>query len=256
MDQNNFEFGFTKKRPFWKDALMFCFTVCFVWSGTHVVLNYGAFAQMADYKVENLKASLFDTVENTEPAQTQVLELKRIEKPRQQLFKDKALKPKNQAKNMFATMDVMPPDNRISIPRIGKNVPLVTVPTHRHWKQLEKNIQDGLKGGVVVHPVSRKPGIKGNFFVTGHSSYYAWDKGRFKDVFALLHEVEIGDLIEIFWEGEKYTYEVREEKVVPPTETSVLNQPKDKSILTLMTCTPVGTNKNRLVLVGKLLEAN
>ncbi len=254
MDQFDFEFGFKPKRPFWKTALTFCFTVCFVWSTTHVVLNYGAFAQMTDYKVETLKTSLFDILENTEPEQTETLTLEKIEKPRQELFKNKTLKPKNQAKHMFATMEVMPPDNRISIPRIEKNVPLVTVPTHKNWKQLERNIQSGLQGGVVVHPVSRKPGIKGNFFVTGHSSYYAWDKGRFKDVFALLHEVEMEDMIEIFWEGEKYTYQVKEIKVVAPTETSVLNQPKDKSILTLMTCTPVGTNKNRLVLVGKLVK--
>lgn len=256
MDQNNFEFGFKPQRPFWKDALMFCFTVCFVWSGTHIVLNFGAFAQIADYRVETLKASLFEVVEATEPQYVAPLELEKIEKPRQEIFRDKALKPKNQAKNLLATMEVMPPDNRISIPRIEKNVPLVTVPTHKNWKQLEKNIQDGLRGGVVVHPVSRKPGIKGNFFVTGHSSYYAWDQGRFKDVFALLHEVEMGDIVEVYWEGEKYTYRIREIKVVAPTETSVLMQPKDKTILTLMTCTPVGTNKNRLVVVGELVEEN
>ena len=257
MDQNNFEFGFKKQRPFWKDALMFCFTVSLVWSGTHVVLNYGAFAQMAEYKVETLKASLFfEAVEEVAPVEKEVLKLEKIEKSRQELFANKTLKPKNQAKNMFATMDILPPDNRISIPRISQNVPLVTVPTHKHWKQLERNIQNGLKDGVVVHPVSRKPGILGNFFVTGHSSYYAWDKGRFKDVFALLHEVEMEDMIEIFWEGEKYTYQVKEIKIVAPTETSVLNQPKDRSILTLMTCTPVGTNKNRLVVVGKLVEVN
>jgi LPXTG-site transpeptidase (sortase) family protein len=256
MDQNNFEFGLQPKRPFWKDLAMFCLTVSLVWSGTHLVLNYGAFAQMAEYKVETLKTSLFEVLEDTEPnpENTEVLELEKIRKPRQELFKNKALKPKDQAKNMFATIEVMPPDNRISIPRIGKNVPLVTVPTHKYWKQLEKNIQDGLRGGVVVHPISRKPGIPGNFFVTGHSSYYAWDKGRFKDVFALLHEVEIGDIVEIFWEGKKYTYEMNLKNVVPPTETSVLNQPKDKTILTLMTCTPVGTNKNRLVLSGKLMS--
>jgi len=37
-------------------------------------------------------------------------------------------------------------------------------------------------------------------------------------------------------------------KVVPPSQTDVLSQPVERSILTLMTCTPVGTAKNRLVI--------
>jgi len=122
-------------------------------------------------------------------------------------------------------------------------------------EKLEKvtnNIQSGLQNGVVVHPISHSPGNFGNFFLTGHSSYYAWDKGRFKDVFALLHEVKVGDQIEVYWEGKKYVYKIKAEEVVPPTAVEVLNQPKDKFLITLMTCTPVGTNKNRLILTGEL----
>ena len=58
----------------------------------------------------------------------------------------------------------------------------------------------------------------------------------------------------VYWKGKKYTYKIKEQKVVPPTATEVLHQPSDKSIITLMTCTPVGTNKNRLILVGELKE--
>jgi len=94
----------------------------------------------------------------------------------------------------------------------------------------------------------------GNFFLTGHSSYYAWDNGRYKDVFALLHEVEAGDEAIIYWEGKKYTYILEQSKIIPPTEVSVLKQPDDKSIITLMTCTPVGTNKNRLIWTGRLVS--
>jgi sortase A len=129
---------------------------------------------------------------------------------------------------------------------------LVTVPQHQNWNQLEGNIQSGLQNGVVVHPVSHDPGSFGNFFLTGHSSYYAWDEGRFKDVFALLHEVKVGDIVEVYWEGKKYEYKIRESRVVAPTAVEVLDQPEDLKILTLMTCTPVGTNKNRLILTGEL----
>ncbi len=152
-------------------------------------------------------------------------------------------------------MPVYPSDNRIYLPRINKNVPLVGVPGHKDFGKLEEAIQDGLRNGVVVHPVSRDPGNIGNFFATGHSSYYNWDNGRFKDVFALLHEVEEGDKVYVYWEGKEYVYQMNAKKVVPPTQVDVLNHPDDKSILTLMTCTPVGTNKNRLILQGDLIES-
>lgn len=107
---------------------------------------------------------------------------------------------------------------------------------------------------MVVHPVSREPNKPGNFFLTGHSSYYAWDNGRYKDVFALLHEMETGEKVELYWEGKKYTYLIKAKKVVPPTATQILKQPTDAKILTMMTCTPIGTNKNRLILMGEQIE--
>ncbi len=259
MPQFDFDFGLKPQRPWWKDLLIFCVTVGSVWGGTHFVLNFAAFAQIAEYKFENLKTSLVEVMERPEQeemVQAAPLGFEKLEKVQKALrpFRDQELKPRDQAKRMFAQMEIIPADNRIVIPRIKKNVPLVDVPNHKNWQQLEKNIQEGLRDGVVVHPISHEPGTFGNFFVTGHSSYYAWDPGRFKDVFALLHEMEVGDLVEVYWEGQKYVYKMNEKKVVSPTETSVLNQPRDNSILTLMTCTPIGTNKNRLILVGTLVE--
>ena len=95
------------------------------------------------------------------------------------------------------------------------------------------------------------PGQFGNVFITGHSSYYPWDSGKFKDVFALLHDLDVGDEFTVFWNQDAYHYRINERKVVTPQETEVLHQPTDKRIATLMTCTPVGTAKNRLVLVAE-----
>lgn len=253
-NRNQFDFGFKPRRPLWKDMLLFVLTVGGVWGMTHVALNYEAFAQITKYRMNRLQASVLNAFEeeikNTEPTKLE----KVTPKATQSLFKNQTLKPKNQAKETFEKMPVYPSDNRLYIPRIDKNVPLVTVPTHKNWQQLETNIQKGLREGVVVHPISRAPGSYGNFFITGHSSYYAWDQGRFKDVFALLHEVAEGDIVEVYWEGKKYTYKLSLKEVVLPTDTEVLNQPNDKSIITLMTCTPVGTNKKRLILKGELIE--
>lgn len=150
-----------------------------------------------------------------------------------------------------------PLENRIVIPKIGKNIPIVGVGgdslVRSDWGQLEKDIQNALKDGVVHYPGTAEPGQLGNVFVTGHSSYYLWDGGRFKDVFARLHDLDVGDEFTIFWEQNVYRYKIRERKVVSPEETSVLKQPQDQKIATLMTCTPIGTAKNRLILVAEQL---
>jgi len=250
MTEFEFDIKTRPPRPWWKDAILFCGTVFSVWGGTHLFLNFDAFAQIANFKFQTLKTSVVEKIFNPEQEKLQKIE----PKIKRTTFRSRKIKPRNQAKNLLREMTVFPSDNRIVIPRIGKNVPLITVPGHKNWQKLEKNIQKGLQSGVVVHPVSRPPGEFGNFFATGHSSYYKWDPGRFKDVFALLHEVKIGDLVEVYWEGRKFVYKIREKHVVPPTEVSILSQPNDKKMITMMTCTPVGTNKNRLILLGELKE--
>lgn len=150
---------------------------------------------------------------------------------------------------------VAPLENRIIIPKIGKNIPIVDVPKEsllqENWNKLEKDIQKGLEKGVVHYPGTATPGQNGNFFVTGHSSYYPWADGNYKDVFAMLHDLEVGDEFFIYWNQKKYHYKIFERKVVKPSNTDVLDQPADQSISTLMTCTPMGTAINRLILVAK-----
>lgn len=157
------------------------------------------------------------------------------------------------------TLDVMPPDNRLVIPKLGKNVPIVEVPDRnlikQDWKALEKEIQDGLLEGVVHYPGTAAPGTKGNFFVTGHSSFYAWAHSKYKDVFALLPELEVGDRVTAYYDQRKYTYQIESKTVVSPSDTSPLKATPDQRI-TIMTCVPVGTDLNRLILVGKLVESD
>jgi len=147
---------------------------------------------------------------------------------------------------------VVPTDNRIVIPKIGKSVPLVTMSTEslegENWSELEKQIQGALQDGVVHYPGTAKPGQFGNVFVTGHSSFYPWAPGEFKDVFALLGQLDVGDRFYIYYDQIKYTYQINEKFEVQPSAVEVLAQPKNKKIVTLMTCTPVGTTLRRLII--------
>lgn len=154
-------------------------------------------------------------------------------------------------------IEVYPIDMRLVIPRISQNVPVVGVKNEnliaRKWDELEGDIQKALRNGVIHYPGTALPGENGNIAITGHSSFYAWDSGRFKDVFALLHEVKMGDKIAVYFNQRKYIYEVDKIKVVLPKDVDVLGK-TTREQLTLITCTPMGTNLKRLIITAKLIE--
>jgi len=153
--------------------------------------------------------------------------------------------------------DVAPTDNRLIIPRIDKNIPVVRVSSQslikRDWGALESEIQGALRNGVVHYPGTAVPGQSGNVAITGHSSYFPWDPGRFKDEFALLHELILGDKIMVFWDQKRYFYQVEDIEIVLPDDVKVLKQTPDNQ-LTLITCTPIGTNLKRLIIKAKQIE--
>lgn len=183
---------------------------------------------------------------------------KAVEKSRAPILPTAGMKFEKRKTYPGLDLAIAPLDNRLVIPAIGKNVPIVNVPADaliaEDWKRLENDIQSALKNGVAHYPGTAQPGQIGNVFITGHSSYYFWDDGKYKDVFARLHDLYAGDEFTIFWNQDVYHYRITERKVVPPEDTSVLNQPRDKRIATLMTCTPIGTAKNRLILVAEQIN--
>ena len=112
-----------------------------------------------------------------------------------------------------------------------------------------------LENGVVRYPGSAKPGEEGNAFIFGHSSNNVWESGDYNDVFALLDHVTYDDEVVVYYGQEKYTYKIEAKDVISPGDVSVLqSNPEDTSSITLMTCWPIGTTLNRLVLTGKLIS--
>ena len=153
---------------------------------------------------------------------------------------------------------VGPPVNRLIIPKLGLNVPVVT-PSNANllkqdWSALETDIQAGLQDGVVHYPGTAVAGQAGNFFITGHSSYYPFLPGKYKSVFARLHELSPGDEYWVYFRGDKHRYVVQSRDEVKPSDVKVLDQPTDKRLSTLMTCTPVGTTLRRLVIVAQEVD--
>lgn len=238
----------TKLRLFIVDTVRFGGTFVGIFLVLFVGINYQSFWQIA-------RAQLALGVDiKTEQALEQIVRGTLDPAPLQDIRTTRA-----DARSLLAYLPPVGPfENRIIIPKIGKNVPIVRPSMDalmkEDWKKFEEDIQIALRDGVVHYPGSARPGQAGNFFITGHSSYYPWDEGRYKDVFARLPELVIGDTFSVYFSGDRYTYRVISKKEVLPNNVSVLDQPTDKRLATLMTCVPVGTTLKRLIVTAEEID--
>ncbi|MBC7503623.1 class E sortase [Candidatus Gracilibacteria bacterium] len=156
-----------------------------------------------------------------------------------------------------ATFSVTPYENRIIIPRLGKNIPLVDVDHDPQAKfgEMQDVFMEELKKGVVRYPGTARPGEIGNAFIFGHSSNYPWIKSEYNDVFALIDTLQNGDEIIVYYNQHKYIYRITDRVIVEPGNTKVLSaRDPNKKEISLMTCWPVGTALNRYIIFGELVE--
>lgn len=103
-----------------------------------------------------------------------------------------------------------------------------------------------LNKGVWLRPHTSQPDLPGNTVMVGHRFTYAGPA-----VFYFLDKLQLNDRIIVTWQHKAYTYQVKSIRVVPPTEVSV-EEPTPHQQLTLYTCTPLWTAKDRLVITADL----
>lgn len=108
--------------------------------------------------------------------------------------------------------------------------------------------KSNLRAGIGHITGTTAPGQAGNCALAGHRNY------AFKKLFSRLDELKVGDEIKITTKNEDLTYKVTETKVVTPDDVSVLKGSKDKSIITLITCTPKYVASHRLIVTAELTE--
>lgn len=131
---------------------------------------------------------------------------------------------------------------RVTISKINVSAPVVfDEPSFN-----EAKVQLALRRGVLHYGSTAVPGQKGNAVLFGHSSGQLWAPGSYKFVFTLLDKLEKDDKIIVDYKGTRYIYKVTDKKVVDPSDLRVLDQTATPT-LSLITCTPVGTSKYRLV---------
>jgi sortase A len=141
------------------------------------------------------------------------------------------------------------PDPMLIIPKINVNVPVSYDIGNDYDSQMA-----AMKNGLAwfgIPGANSHPGQVGNTVLAGHSSNDLFDTGDYKFIFAQLDKLTNGDTIYANYKGTRYTYVVTSTKVVAPTDVGSLVLNTDKPILTLLTCTPVGTSKNRLLVFAE-----
>ena len=142
------------------------------------------------------------------------------------------------AKLPQAKYDVSP--NRVIIAKIGVNAPIVDSADGDY----------GLSRGAWRLPKCSTPDKGGNTVITGHRFKYLPPSNL---TFYLFHKLEKGDIVLVIWQKKNYYYKIKEIKTIEPTDLSIL-EPTEKPTLTLFTCDPIYSQKNRLVVVGELIE--
>lgn len=139
----------------------------------------------------------------------------------------------------------------IMIPKLNIDAPIVV--DEKSYDNSKAAV--ALRRGVLQYGVSANPGQIGNVVILGHSSGQLWAPGDYKFVFTLLDKLGRNDQIFVDFEGTRYIYRVTDTQIVPPTDLNVL-QNSATPTLTLITCTPVGTAKNRLIVNAKQVVPN
>jgi LPXTG-site transpeptidase (sortase) family protein len=141
--------------------------------------------------------------------------------------------------------------SKIIIPGINVKAPVIYESSADNTK-----IAYDLRSGVVHYGTTALPGEKGNVVIFGHSSGVAWELGDYKFIFTLLNKLQPGQQIILDYKGTQYVYVVTGSQIVAPNDMKVLDSNGAQSELSLITCTPVGTSTNRLVVHTKQVSPN
>lgn len=141
------------------------------------------------------------------------------------------------------------PETKMIIPKINVDAPIVMNVGPTNDEQL-KAMENGIAH--VRYPgASSEPGQVGNSVFSAHSSSDWTDSGAYKFIFVQLERLAVDDVIYINYNSTRYSYKVFDTKVVQPSDIGSLRYTGDEPIITLITCTPLGTAEKRLLIFAK-----
>lgn len=155
------------------------------------------------------------------------------------------------------SFNTVPPVNRIIVPSLGLDVPIVTAENMDVIDFTKANFDDELNEWVVKYPTTPAPGQEGNTLLFGHTSYAVWKTNPYGTIFKDLPKLKDSTLIQILREGNLYEYKVVDLFIINPKQVAnqyMTYQNAGGSYITLMWCYPLGTDNKRIMVVAKLID--
>jgi LPXTG-site transpeptidase (sortase) family protein len=119
--------------------------------------------------------------------------------------------------------------------------------------KLDQEIYEGphantLSKGVWRKPHTSTPDKGSNTVLAGHRFSYSDPS-----VFYNLDKLKPGDRFSVYWQSREIAYEVNAVRVVSPLAVEI-EMPTSESRLTIYTCTPVWSSRDRLVITANPIE--
>lgn len=140
-------------------------------------------------------------------------------------------------------------DPKLIIPKLN-----VDVPAHFNIANDTATIDNAMNHGVAQFKIpgaDALPGQVGNLVISGHSAGDIYSNNQYKFIFSGLERLQDNDLIYVNYNSVRYTYKVMKKQTVEPTDVAALVYPTSKPILTLITCTPLGSDRYRLLVTAE-----
>ena len=138
---------------------------------------------------------------------------------------------------------------KLIIPKLN-----VDVPAHFNIANDTATIDNAMNHGVAQFKIpgaNALPGQVGNLVISGHSAGDIYSNNQYKFIFSGLERLQDNDLIYVNYNSVRYTYKVTKKQTVEPTDVAALVYPTSKPILTLITCTPLGSDRYRLLVTAE-----
>src|SRR5581483_9703149 len=137
--------------------------------------------------------------------------------------------------------------NWIRIPSINVNVPLVMSSSIN-----DSDVIKALNNGAAMYPNGVLPGHLGNVFIAAHSSGFIALQGKYRFAFTHLGDVQPGNIVNLDWNGTRYTYKVTGSETVVPSPTLRVTSDRPIPTVTLMACWPIWSTSHRYLLHAQL----
>jgi len=150
----------------------------------------------------------------------------------------------------FNKENITKKESIIEIPKIGIKAPIGFAK-----KENGEDFDELLKKGGLYYPGSALPGEEGTTIILGHSAPPEWPKINYDWIFSDLKELEKRDRVYIYFNHQRYIYEVENKFFLEKDEeVPKSNLTNYKSGLVLLSCWPPGKNQKRIAVEAEMIR--